>query len=487
MSTMVQQGKRLLHRLLSGRLLRGAKSLGVSWIQGDVHVVYYRGRHLPQRWKSDTPVHNADQFRDALLKAKGRLHIGAECEVFMVLDQDQMSHSQVEAPPVKNKDLRRFLARQIESEQTFAGEAAWSWSNALSDDRSGKHHVLMHMMPKTDLDEIIERMLAIGFYPKAIVPLAEVLNSHICRLDINPDETLVLLASFAGKTDILVAKGSGKILFIRDLPYSAQDNYQQVLRDVELSVLYAKQKFSALINKVSVAGESSTQMESFFRENLKLEFILPDDDWHHPYCWAMDAAEFRGESTANLVPAVVRRSHLLHNALRWSLAGTALLAVSAVLVVGEVEYIIANSQQVIGGSQQLRHLKAELDALQKSQQQFEEQSRRIDYFSANSAGEHGIDFLRYLAKAMPAKMVLLKVNVVDTKTGSWSFVVDGMMGTNVPVGEAVTYIEVLGKALESRPLNAKLDDWQGNLDQVLHSGGAHRRQQLRFTFKGSLQ
>ncbi|TLS75023.1 hypothetical protein FE236_10205 [Mariprofundus erugo] len=487
MSTIIQQGKRLLHRLASGRLFRGAKSLGVSWIQGDVHVVYYRGRHLPQRWKSDTPVHTADQFRDALIKAKGRLRIGAECEVFMVLDQDQMSHSQVQAPPVKNKDLRRFLARQIETEQTFVGDAAWSWSNALSDDRSGKHHVLMHMMPKTDLDEIIERMLAIGFYPKAIVPLAEVLNSHICRLDIDPEETLVLLASFAGKTDILVARGSGKILFIRDLPYSAQDNYQQVLRDVELSVLYAKQKFSALINKVSVAGESSTQLEEFLKENLKLEFILPDDDWHHPYCWAMDAAEFRGESTANLVPAAVRRSHLVHNSLRWTVAGTGLLAVSAVLVVGEVEYIIANSQQVIGGRQELRHLQSELRSLESSQQQFEEQSRRIDYFSVNSAGEHGVNFLRYLGKAMPSKMILLKVNVVDTKAGQWTFVVDGMMGANVPVGEAVTYIESLGKALESRPLNAKLEDWQGNLDQVLHSGGAHRRQQLRFNFKGSLQ
>ena len=58
-----------------------------------MHVVLYHGRHTPQRWKSDTPVHTTDEFRGALLKAKTSLHIPAECEVFIVLDQDQMIHS----------------------------------------------------------------------------------------------------------------------------------------------------------------------------------------------------------------------------------------------------------------------------------------------------------------------------------------------------------------------------------------------------------
>ena len=487
LTSLRQGGLQQLHRLFAARFMNQGNCLGVSWIQGDIHIVYYPGRQAPKQWKSEHPVRTADEFKNVLLKAKAALCIPAECNVFMVLDIDQMQHSLVTAPPVKSKHLKKILLREVQSEQAFEGEVSWSWSNALTDERSGEHRLLLHMMPKQEMDDIILVISPLGLYPKAIAPLAEVLNSHIGRLNIAGDDVLVLLATFAGKTDILVAKGSGQILFIRDLSYAVVDHYEQVLRDVKLSLLYAKQKFSSAVTRISVAGESSAPLEEFLRSNLDLDFIMPDGDWHHAYCWAMDAAEFRRENTANFVPASVHRKHLTRTAIRWGVGGTALLAIVTMIVVAQVEYIIASSKQVKGSLEQLQQLQAEMDMLQAKQRQFDLLKQRLDYISTDQHGDHMLEFFKFLGGGFPEDMTLMAVEMGRDEQ-RLTFSLDGRFSSHVSASSAVKQIDAQANVFTSPPVNAHLEDWHENLDQVLRAGGTNSQQrQMAFSFKGWLQ
>jgi len=460
-------------------------TLGISWVQGQFHAVFFENGICVSRWHSENPVHTSQEFKATALEACKQLKVSHNSDVAMVYESEKLAHPFIQVPPMSGKDLASFLARRAPQEKAFSEDAAWSWTHTFAA-KEGQG-ILLHLLPESFHKEIIQSLEDLKLYPKTLLPLSQVMAQHTLRLPVEDDDVVAMLATFAGETDILITRGDGEILFTRDLGYNWQNNIDVLVRDVDRSILYAKQQFGVAVNKLTTAGEGSADLHAELQSRVNLPMVSAPEDDHHAYCWAMDICNLSPRRTSNLIPVSIQRRRSEKLALRLGIIATSILMIAAALIVIQVEILVANSAVVHNAKEKLAALSQERDTWKKKVAGLETSKSRLQHLNKPNEALYPISFFNYLGFIMPADLILTKATIVQ-KGDIREFTITGSASNRSDSRSLIGKMEQIDAKLSAPPLNASMDDsWKKSPDQILGRGSSDVSKQLNFTLKGSVR
>jgi len=460
-------------------------TLGISWVQGQFHAVFFESGICISRWHSSTPVHTTLDFSTAVTEACKQLNVAQNSDVAMVYESEKLAHPFIQVPPMSSKDLVSFLTRRVPQEKAFAEDAAWSWTHTFAA-KEGQG-ILLHLLPEDFRKEIIQTLEDLKLYPKTLLPLSQVMAQHTLRLPVEDDDVVAMLATFAGETDILITRGDGEILFTRDLGYNWQDNIDVLVRDVDRSILYAKQQFGVAVNKLSTAGEGSAELHAEMENRVNLPMVSANEDDHHAYCWAMDICNLSPRRTSNLIPLSVQRRRGEKLALRFGIMTTSALMICAALTVIQVEILVANSTIVHNAKGKLAALSQEKNLWSNKSAALEASKIRLTQLNATNHAAYPVRFFSYLGNIVPADLILKKVTVVQEGEIS-SFSISGSVKGSADSRSLIKNMNLIDSRLSASPLNASMDDgWKESPDRILGRGSSEEAKQSTFILKGNFR
>ncbi len=460
-------------------------TLGISWVQGRLHAVFFDKKQRVSHWSNDSEVSTVDEFRAAITKACRALGVPKNSDVAMVYESEKLSHPFIQVPPMSSKDLESFLARRVLQEKAFEDEAAWSRTQTFAA-KEGQG-VLLHLLPKDFLREIIQSLEGLRLFPKVLLPLSEVMAQHVSKLPVDDDVIVAMVATFSGETDILIARGDGKILFIRDLGYNWQDNVEVLVRDIDRSILYAKQQFGVAVSVLSIAGDGAEDLDEQLRQRINLPVVNTSEDDHHAYCWAEDICSLSPRRTSNLIPHHVQYSRLENTIWRLSVFAAAVLIVSTILILAQVEIVVSTSPVVHNAKQKLAGLRDQRTELREKVEAAEALKKRLIRLSRPSKAAYPLYFFSYLGEVLSPELVLDSATV-NNKDGVLYFTLTGVAAHSTDATSLIRYMNALQHRLSGPPLHAVIDNsWRQSPDKILGSGSSNVSKQLAFTLKGVMK
>ncbi|GAV20724.1 hypothetical protein MMIC_P1697 [Mariprofundus micogutta] len=460
-------------------------TLGISWIQGEFHAVYFDNGICASRWQSEERVSTTQDFKAAALKATTQLKVAAGSDVAMVYESDNLAHPFIQVPPMSSKDLQSFLKRRAPQEKAFSEDAAWSWTHTFAAKEA--QGILLHLLPESFRKEIVQTLEDLNLYPKSFMPLSEVMAQHTMRLSVEKTDVVAMLATFSGETDILITRGDGEILFIRDLGYNWQDNIEILVRDIDRSILYAKQQFGVAVNKLSTAGDGSGELHEQLESRINLPILAARKDDHHAFCWAMDICRLPARRTSNLVPSHIQRRRVEKHALRLSVMFASVLMICAAIVVIQVEILVSNSSVVHGAKEKLAELTAERNQWADKMRTLETSKNRLAQLNNPNEATYPVNFFAYLGDVIPAGLILTKATVTQ-KGDVREFSISGKSNSTADSSMIIRNMEKIEAQLSAPPLNALMDDsWKKSPDKVLGRGNSEVFKRLSFKLNGYMK
>lgn len=459
--------------------------IGISWVRGKFHAVYFKNGVCISRTESSESVDTLAEFKLVLSKAVVDLKADAKCDVCIVYEGESIQHPFLQAPPMGRKDLKAFLKRRVPDENPFNEEPAWSWTHTFA--AKGGEGILFHFMPKSFRNELIAIIQEIGLFPKLLFPFSTVISQHAHRLKIKKQDIVALIATFTDHTDILVIRGDGEILFLRDLGYAWRNSKELLIRDIDRSILYAKQQFSIAVTHLSFAGEDSEELQNSLKEHVSLAVSSPSEDDHHAFCWAMDACRLSDKYSSNLIPGSIRRQRLKNTMHKWSIIVTMLLMLCATVVALQVEFMVASSEKVQKQRSIIDQLMLEKSKWEMTQIRFKEKQEKLHLLAGNDFGNNSLLFLGYLDEIVPSNYTLTRATT-RLDNGAIHFSLQGVAGNRSDANIVIDVLAKMDQKLSAPPLLATVNkDWQGLNGQLMMPGDSEQKASQTFAIEGTIR
>ncbi len=449
-----------------------------------MHCAYMDGGKVLGTWSASSPIHELAEFNLAIRDVCSALKVRQGSQMAMCYESRLISHPFIHVPVMKQGDLEKVLARRVEQEKVFEEHASWSWTRTLpAKDGDG---VLLHVMPRSVRDAIIRICEEFYLTPVRIVPLSEVMGRHLRELAEDDEGFHLQVALFANQMEIMVARGDGTLLFLRDISSGWRGEVNRVQQEIERTALYAKQQFGVEISTVWISGDGGEAIAAQIDQAVDAK-VLADPLEATSVPWAQAVTALPGTLTSNLVPWYVQQRPRRRLIMRGSLLASALLLLLTVVTVGTVEGLLRDHRE---DSKALRArmepVRKELLVLQQKAASVEEERRRLQVFKKLELPQAPLLFLRYLAAVQPRGVVLRRAEV-STRGQTWPFSLQGRAG-NDPNG-GLELVESFERRLTSPPMVAVItrhgeQSWQ----LAVQKGDANSfAQPLLFTLRGVLK
>ncbi|MDX8412982.1 MAG: hypothetical protein R8J85_02745 [Mariprofundales bacterium] len=442
-----------------------AKILGVNWVEGELHCVYMDGKKVLGTWVSSTAVNELAEFNLAIRDVCNALEVKQGSQLAMSYESHLLSHPFIHIPMMKAADLEKVLYRRAEQEKVFEGAASWSWTRTLpAKDGDG---VLLHLLPRSLRNAVVRICEEFYLTPVRMVPLSEVMGLHLAELAQHDDQFHLLVALFDHQMEIMVARGDGTLLFLRDISTGWQGDASRVRQEIERTALYAKQQFGVEISKVWIAGEGTETLPDTINDAMNAE-VLADPLFESATLWAQAVVSLSRQLTSNFIPWYVQQRPRRRMLLRGGLAVATLLLLVTLATVVMVEMMLNEHSEDSGNTQmEMVKLQGELRALQGKAAGVQEEQRRLLLFKKLDSPQAPLLFLRQLAVSQPQGVVLHKVEVT-TRGGAWPFTLQGVAGKGPNQG--LELLDAFEQRLTHPPLATTLSlrgehSWQKAVQQ----------------------
>ncbi len=454
----------------------------ISWIQRQFIAVRMRRGQREETWESPEPVAELPDFNRAVAAACEMLEIPGGTEVSIIYESDRLSHPLSEAPPMRRHDLTTFLQRKVNQLKTFEGEAAWGYTRTLPS-RDGDS-VALHLMPRSFVDAMVRICEEFHLRPVSLLPLSVAMTMRIRELAGQSDQVCMLVALFPFQCEIVVARGDGSLLFVRDLGYGVTGNEGRLVQEIGRSILFSGQRFSTAVDRIWIAGRGADAVAGLLAPTVTVAVEGMEDD--QPVDWVRDSKN-RAVSN-NLLPVQVRDKYRRQIMLRWSAALTVALAVSSVLTAWEIEQLVraqgAGLQAVEREINDLERTKARLQNRVNERQALQS---RLDAFRRNALPPMApLWVMDYLAEQRPAGVRLQHVSMKyrdGDQAGAWRLEIQG---SAADIENAPRAWDAFESALAGPPLNAHVtESWKQPWVRALKSGASEGPVQL--AIKGELK
>lgn len=459
--------------------------VGIIWIQRQfVAAKFERGRRTCT-WTTAEAIDDLPSFNQAIAIARKELNLPDGAQTFIVHESDRLSHPLTPAPPMRRRDLVTFLDRKANQLSPFDEEPVWGYTRALPS-REGDS-VVLHIMPRSFVDGVIRICEEFQLHPVSILPLSEAMALRIHELAEGSHEICMLVGLFPFQSEIVVARGDGSLLFVRDLGYGREGNDARLAQEIGRSALFARQRFGAGLDRIWIAGAGSSLVASQLDDDIGCAIEpLEEED---PVSWTHAGGKRRSSVPSNLVPVHVRNQRRARVMMRLTAALTILLAASSGIAAWEIERLIR--AQGAG----LRAAKAEIRHLEDERQQWlNQQAEHVRVMARLKAFEHNalpnlapLWFARYLAARRPFGVHLEQLDIALARVAStnapepvWQFLLRGH--ANHPQNS----LRQMEATLTEHPVSAHiLQGWRSQWLHILRQNGI-KDDEMAFVIKGEL-
>ena len=459
--------------------LHHPKQLGFSWIQGELKATLLNEGHTQTYYQAS--VHTLSQLDIALALAIPEL--GAEdADVSIVYEGPELSHHFIQTPPLSHRDLLLYIANRAEQEKISNVPILHSFKRSLS--QKNGEGVILHIINKTFVEELIAVCQHHHISITKLIPLSEIMSLEAFRFNTNNQEMILMVAMFETITEIMVTRGDGKVLFLRDLNHSIEhDSVNRLIDEINRSMLYANQQFDIDIDKIALIGN----IPSAIPEALQQHFSLPVENTQsdNPYFWANEAALLSPAVEGNMLPIQFQFERIgmrIKRILTIAIAIAFLIAVGLTINVElQVEHTEAQAKQQRAG---LRELIMTQSQLSQKVTAIENVNKRIHELQNTQMYPVAGWFLAELPALLPESLVLTD-SLIHYENKQWYFTLQGKALGKASL--APQQLNTLENNLKTLPLTVEVtQSWQDTWFYHIQKGG-HNTQETAFEIHGTMQ
>jgi len=456
------------------------RRLVLSWVRDAFWAAHLCKGKDPAVWRAPKPVPDLPAFNWALADAVQALGVRRGEEVVIVHESERVSHPLLTVPPMRLRDLLAYLERKVGKEKPFEGPAAWGFTQGAPS-RNGRS-VLLHVAPQKFVEATARICLEFGLCPVAWLPLPDAMGLQLQERLGRAEEVGMLVALFPSQCEVLVGRGDGQVLFVRDLSFRWKDDPERLAVELRRSLLFATQRFGVQVDKGWILGEDASQALRAVQQTVPaiLEAInAPAMDWR------MFGAGLNPRRSSNMLPASIRE----RRRRRWLARAWVAVSFAGILggigTVAFVEYLIASQPNDATGSVALQRLQAEREALQE---RFAEADRLRQKVLALQAAAREADapalLARWIAATLPQRARLQRF-VCERDGDGWRIALQGVIRGSDAQAFAST-VERIQRALTHAPVHAAwAHDWRKALVHAWRSSPTEPAA-LRFSLQGHI-
>ena len=237
---------------------KNSDMLGLAWLHGTLQAAVFRRQVRVSSWESPAPARTLEEFESGLDLALEALNF-AGSEAFLILEHDQFVHQAEHAPAFSESAARAYLRGRVQRYEKEREPVMWVSQRTVSVRQESAF--LLHLLPTAFYGRLSNFLLARHLDLTRILPLAVPLQ--LLREATPADgEKMVLMAAEAGDaTTLLAARGNGELLFSRTMLGRWDSDPARIAVEVNRSLLYAKQQFGTVIDRIELLGAASEQMQ----------------------------------------------------------------------------------------------------------------------------------------------------------------------------------------------------------------------------------
>ena len=458
---------------------------GIIWVQQQLVAARFERGRRTRVWTSTEAIHDLPSFNQAIAIARKELNLPDGAQTFIVHESDRLSHPLTPAPPMPRRDLVTFLERKAAHLKPFEEKAAWSYTRALSS-RDGDS-VVLHIMPRPFVDGIVRICEEFRLRPVSILPLSEAMSLRIHELAKGSHDICMLVGLFPFQSEIVVARGDGSLLFVRDLGYGCEGNDARLAQEIKRSALFTRQRFDANLERIWIAGPGSNLVATRLKPDADCAISpLEEED---PSAWSHAGGKRQATAPSNLIPADIRNQQRARVMMRCTAALTLLLAVCSGMTAWEIERLIRSQGGELRTTEtEIRHLEHERRIWLDRQASNARIVARLNAFERNALPSLAPLWLaRHLAAARPLDAHIAQLDIAlaraDAKSASkhlWRFVLKGH------AHRPQHSLRQMESMLTAQPVSAQiLRGWRHQWLDALRRDGASA-DEMNFVIKGEL-
>ncbi|MEM9622479.1 MAG: hypothetical protein AAF993_12565 [Pseudomonadota bacterium] len=458
-------------------------SYAISWLYGEFRIARFYKGEVAEQWQAPELVESHAHFVRALDEAGRQIDLRTKGDVTVVHEHDLHSHDYLELPAMRKRDLEKFLWRRVQQDKPFAEDAAWCFHEVRHSD--GQQGVLLHLLPKSVVEDTITACTNAGLAPKRYVPLTEIVSDYLPTTDVAATDLLLVLACFEQRTEIIVALGDGEALFVRELNYGANsDTVDRLITDVNRTIRYTRQQLRREVDTAWIMGHPEWTIVDRLRQTLEVPVHF-DADAADPNFWSLWATRLSGKMSANFV-SVFAQQNITQDVLRragvWSTAAVVVLAVLMTLFTTGL--VAHRAEQIREISLRSDAVRATIDGLEQELSFGQTKQEHLQRLRASSQNLPSLMML-HLGRLTPADVTLTEVSIEQLGDG-WLVAVSGLVSGDMRHGARVLagFEDRLTESPWSLDLNESFrKTWMEQFKQ----GYLSEQQGLGFTIAGEIR
>jgi len=405
-------------------------------------------------WESPVAVASLEDFEVGLDSLLQELAFSGT-DVFLILEHEQFVHQAELVPPFSESAARAYLRGRVQRYEQEREPMLWVGQRTVSVRKESGY--LLHLLPTAFYSRLssalLTRRLDLTRILPAVVPLQLMLESAAAA-----KEQMVLVAAEAGAaTTLMVARGDGELLFSRTMLARWETDAARIAVEVNRSLLYAKQQFGAVVDRIELLGSVSDQARADVQARCGPEkklIVRPT----HVSGWLQAVARLSARHPVNLVVGYLgrkRRRQFLRKAL--------LAACWMGLLLMALDFW-TDKQTWIQKERELQRLRshepeltAERDRLRQRNNQIGRNREIVRVSEEGRVPSVAARFLTYVARVRTPDTQLTDLSAkLDPETGKWIFRLEGRIeGDQETARESLAALQ---RSLEKSPLHARFNE-----------------------------
>ncbi len=457
---------------------------GIEWAYGEFRIARLKANKVVESWKSPSPVTDLTSLSAAMQEACHHLDISRGGSVAIAYEDDLHTHEFLELPPLSGKDLRKFLARHVEQDKPFEDPATFRY-HGVSHGENKQDGVLLHLMPLYIVEAVIRICEDFYLTPKLLVPLTEIMSEYVRGMTRTDDDSLLLIALFDDRTQMVVSSARGDILFVRELSYPWNvGNETRLATDINRTIGYVKQRIGVKVSGAWLIGELATSAQPTLAGVIETS-LTQDSVAAIPEFWMTQVAALPLRLESNFIPTLARSSISYKTFMRTAVAMCAVTTVVAIALAGFVEYSIAShvrDRSTI--TQEIETMREELQRKNSQIDSMKAQKSTLDLLNVDAFNLPAL-FLSHLGELVPPDLVLTEATVMRIEEG-WEIALSG--SATLTMGQLAPELITMQAGLTGDPWHTNITvSWEEAWMRQLDVGSATNDGEIGFEIKGRLQ
>jgi hypothetical protein len=374
-------------------------------------------------------------------------------DVFLVLAHDEFVHQFESAPGFSESAARNYLRGRVERFEKDH-EAVLSVAQRIGTVRSDAAYIL-HLLPRRFYDALNQILRSRRLDLTRILPLLVPLQHEIAATGESAECPMLYACEAGDATALVVGRGSGELWFSRTTLASWRDDAARVAVEVNRSLLFAKQQFGTVIDRLFLAGDCADAARGEVESKCGAgKHIIVGRGG--PERWLDSVARLRARFPVNLVSGYLRRKRRQRFFRRALLAacwlGLALAGFDAWTREQDWQAEQVHLASLRAGEPELQ---LEFQRLSRRNDDVEQQRRVIERIVDDRLPPVPGRFLAYLAGLLPREVRLTQYSVKwDEAAGTWSFQVEGTIEADEETARSA--IASVKRQLARGPLRVRL-------------------------------